>query len=289
MIRKQQLPNEAMVFVLNGILRRRFAVSLSRADRPIWPFRKRISIADVASLVTNDPESVFSPQSLAAPSGALSLQKISLNIEVSEAPTSDGIPVSVTVAVEFRLRRSARRLARALEEGVLQGLAVNLPRRVRTIVGDVVGRCSLVGAVERQNELCRAVEARLREMARGELALEIDRVLLRVGVVNHSDTERQSTDKPSVDAVYELRRFLTVFAESGHALTKDDVKTLALAANDKDKLRILARSSAPLVIVPAEAAGLVGADIADLARAAPGASEPLTIEGTVKALPPRAA
>ena len=262
---KKQHPNEAAVFLRRGFVRESYLVYFNRLDRPMGVLTKPYDVTHLVSLETGDPKMCYSPTTFAAPCGNLSLRKINLSLSDEAVQTKDGVRMFAFISVEFRLQKSKHALKAALEKGVFPTFAIDFSNRVKLIVGAAIGQHSMEGVIEEQRSLSAMCEAQLRQSVEKDLAVKVDALSFQITPAQQAVTSPQSTDADlDGDSASELRRYLRVFEERNLPLAKSDVLELARAVNDKDKIRVLAKSSVPLIIVPAEGSGLVSADLANL-------------------------
>ncbi len=259
----RQEPNEAVVYMRRGVVRGNYRVSFHRLDRPVWPFLERVDMSARAGLAVGDDRIAYRPQTLAAPSGALNLGRINLTLCDEPVQTQDGLQLYAQASTAFRLRRNRRALAVAMERRVFATFAVEFANRVRAVLAHVVGRERQVDAVAAQARIERRFREELSAAACKSLAVEIDAVAVSFTSLARLDEARGGG---AADMTNELRRALRVFDEKRLNVTAQDVKALALALNDKEKLRILAEARAPVVIVPSEASGLVTPELLAEAR-----------------------
>lgn len=260
-----QAPNEGVVFLRRGLLRRSYLVSFDTLDRPIGILTKRIDVAPLVSLKIGDPRVAFAPETLATPAGALHLGAVNLTVRDERVATRDGLSLYALASVSFRLKRRRKALAKALEQRVFATFAVDLANRVKAVLADAVGQERQADAIARQARIEERVRAALAKSTSVRRIAAIDDAAVRLSDVGPEEADG-SAGGGGGDIANDLRRAARVFDERGVPVGALELRELARAFNDRDKLRVLANAKAPVVIVPAEGSGLITPEFLDEVR-----------------------
>ena len=263
-----RLPNEAKVFIRKGIVRRQYLVSFDALDQPLGIMTEHFDVSDHVELVHASSNICYTPDTFASTNGGLSLNKVNLMISHERVETIDGATLYASIAVEFWLMRNKRKLQDALEKGVFKTFATDFANRIKASISNAIGRVTLETALQEQRDIAETSTIQMHEEISRTLAVHVERINLRLfrdvfDVIGPAGDDNGS--KP-FDAPSELRRFLRVFEERGVHLNADQTHRLALAINDRQKIDLLSKSSSPLVLLPAEAAGMVSADLMELKK-----------------------
>ena len=250
-------------------LRRGFYVKRANRLRP--PMSQRVDVRQLTRLETADGVR-FEPKSLASAQGNLRTDETLLCLEEMTLPTKEGGRVTGDVSLSFRLPDDPRIVSALLNAGILQQIAVELPRRIKGALSAELGRWAQRDVIEnllpirdRTLSVLRAEVSPDAERKRLNLGLEIINltVLLRTPGLQRPITEGSS------DLIADLARAREALGEVN---SRQDARTLTQMFDGiirQHLMEALGRTNMKVFVVPAEASGLLGS-FADMEALAAG-------------------
>ena len=250
---------ELGVYVGQGV-RRGFFTKKPNALSPVSA--RRVDARQLASL-ENGNGSIFSPSSLASERGNLRTDETLLQIDEMTFPTKEGGRVIGDVSLSFRLVGDPGIVRELLNGGVIQQIALELPRRVRGAVYAEVGRWAQRDVVENlhtiRSRCCELVAKDIGVSARaGKLNLGLELINLTV-LLRTPDLYRSADgDRRGPDLIADLARAREAW---GDVISRADERRIAQMFDGiirQHLMRTLSGSPAKVFVVPTEATGLLG-------------------------------
>ena len=200
----------------------------------------------------------FSRPNLASSEGNLSLETTTLSLGPEIAQTSDGVKVSVTASVEFRIEKNKCLIRKLLEDGKLKSLGVVLPNRCRSIMSTEIGKLHYGDAIEHQGFARARILKALQESMGGSpendeglMGLEVSSFILKVSRDEKPKSSPEGAEHAEMDLANELRRLHRFYNEvpQDPEMLGWITRWMSMRA-ELERMRILAEGDATVVVMP---------------------------------------
>lgn len=231
-----------------------------------------LNAADYVSLDGAGDAARFSPESLALPNWALSLQTVTLDLIRETAQTSDGVSVLVAAVIEFHIIERRSLIVEMIRDGKFKALGSVFANRCRAAIASEIGRMHYGQAIEHQGDNCTSLKDALNRSVNDlvnpdadGLGIEVTSANLKVEAKHESgETAHGPASRADFDLPNKARRILRFLRDS-----EPTAAELAWVERQLDRLielesrRVIASGQATVVFVDGHATATADMNAAD--------------------------